>query len=48
MKKKIILACSVCGKRNYSVEPKKDQTVRLEIKKYCPHCNQHTLHKQTI
>lgn len=46
--KKVALACSVCGSRNYykSVsEGKLGQ--RLEINKFCKHCNQYTIHKQT-
>ena len=38
MRKKIVLACSECGSRNYSTMSKKD-TERLELKKYCNQCN---------
>lgn len=48
MRKKIILACSECGSRNYSSESNKAQTSeRLEIKKFCSTCNAHTTHKET-
>ncbi|MFD1929732.1 50S ribosomal protein L33 [Sporosarcina siberiensis] len=48
MAKKIILSCDVCGSRNYSVPAGKDRaTERLTIKKYCRHCNGHTVHRQT-
>ncbi|MGO2083431.1 50S ribosomal protein L33 [Vagococcus sp.] len=42
------LACSVCGSRNYSRSINTAQrTERLEIKKYCKYCKQHTLHRET-
>ncbi|PPA68660.1 50S ribosomal protein L33 [Jeotgalibacillus proteolyticus] len=49
MSKKVTLACSTCGSRNYAVPQGKDrQSDRFEIKKFCRHCNAHTSHKQTI
>ena len=47
MAKKLILSCEKCGSRNYSVPAKAGQNERLELKKFCSHCNEHTLHKQT-
>ncbi|KAA0948639.1 50S ribosomal protein L33 [Sporosarcina sp. ANT_H38] len=48
MSQKIILSCDTCGSRNYSVPARKDKpTERLSLKKFCRHCNTHTLHKQT-
>lgn len=48
MLKKGSLACSVCGSRNYSIElPSAGREKRLEIKKFCKHCKEHTLHKET-
>lgn len=47
MTEKIILVCTECLSRNYSVNKKKDSTKRFEEKKYCPRCNRHTLHKET-
>ncbi|NLY78805.1 MAG: 50S ribosomal protein L33 [Lysinibacillus sp.] len=46
MAKKVVLCCEKCGSRNYTY-PEKEGTTRLELKKHCPHCNQHTVHKQT-
>jgi len=44
----IILACGECKRRNYTTtKNKKKQPSRLEVKKYCPYCNQHTVHKET-
>lgn len=45
--RKIALACTVCGNRNYSIAENKNRTQRLEVKKFCRHCGQHTLHKET-
>lgn len=48
MRKKIILACTDCGSRNYTSESNKDSRAeRLEIKKFCSTCNAHTMHKET-
>lgn len=45
---KVTLVCTECLSRNYTVTKKKsDQSVRLEINKFCPRCNKHTLHKET-
>lgn len=44
----IIMACTECKNRNYSTDKnKKNNPDRLEMKKYCPHCKTHTLHKET-
>ncbi len=44
----ITLACSQCKNRNYSsMKNKKNTPDKLERKKYCPRCRQHTLHKET-
>jgi large subunit ribosomal protein L33 len=47
MSNKLILACSQCGSRNYSVPGKRSQSDRLELKKFCVKCNMHTTHKET-
>ncbi|MEZ0479677.1 50S ribosomal protein L33 [Planococcus sp. SSTMD024] len=47
MAKKIVLSCSKCASRNYAVPAKADSSIRLELKKFCAHCNEHTVHKQT-
>lgn len=44
----IIVACTECKRRNYtSNKNKKNNPERIELKKYCPHCKTHTLHKET-
>ncbi|WP_409303722.1 50S ribosomal protein L33 [Peribacillus sp. SCS-155] len=48
MRKKVILACTDCGARNYTSESNKETSAeRLEIKKFCSNCNAHTMHKET-
>lgn len=48
MADKVTLVCTECLSRNYTTEKnKKTQTERLEIRKYCPKCNKHTLHKES-
>lgn len=48
MADKVTLVCTECLSRNYTTEKnKKMQTERLELKKYCPVCKKHTLHKES-
>ena len=48
MKQKVILVCSECLPRNYSITKNKRLNVeRLELRKYCKKCGKHTLHKET-
>lgn len=45
---KIVLACSECKQRNYNTKKnKKNTTEKIELKKYCPFCRTHTVHKET-
>ncbi|MDD3301228.1 MAG: 50S ribosomal protein L33 [Patescibacteria group bacterium] len=44
----IKLECTECKTVNYfSHKNKKTLKERLEMKKYCPNCNTHTMHKET-
>lgn len=44
----ITLACTECKQRNYtSMKNKKNDPGRIELKKYCKFCHQHTLHRET-
>ena len=44
----VTLACETCKRRNYTTNKnKKNNPERLEMKKYCPFCKTHTLHKET-
>ncbi|MDR1857067.1 MAG: 50S ribosomal protein L33 [Desulfovibrio sp.] len=48
MRVNILLACTVCKRRNYSTQKNKKKTTgRLEIKKYCPWDRKHTVHRET-
>ncbi|SDC21632.1 MULTISPECIES: 50S ribosomal protein L33 [unclassified Candidatus Frackibacter] len=48
MRETITLACEECGQRNYSTTKNKSNTRdRLELKKYCRFCGDHTVHKET-
>lgn len=41
----IALSCSICGNRNYKTKkPTLEGTPALKLKKFCKHCNQHTVH----
>lgn len=43
----IHLACTECKERTYtSVKNKKNDPDRLEMKKYCPRCRTHRLHRE--
>ena len=44
----VTLACTECKERNYSTSKnKRSQPDRIEISKYCPRCNKHTVQKET-
>lgn len=47
MRKKVALACTVCNSRNYSTDKKQQSSERIEVKKYCKRCDEHTLHRET-
>jgi len=45
---KITLECTECQHRNYNLtKEKRNHPERMEIRKYCPFCRKHTLHKET-
>ncbi|RME80337.1 MAG: 50S ribosomal protein L33 [Caldilineae bacterium] len=44
----VTLACTECKERNYlTSKNRRTMTGRLELKKYCPRCRQHRLHRET-
>ncbi|WP_087975028.1 50S ribosomal protein L33 [Oceanobacillus rekensis] len=48
MSNKITLACSICSSRNYSTNKNVAiKSTRLEVRKYCKTCGEHTLHRET-
>ena len=45
---KITLACANCKRRNYiTMKNKVNDRDRIGLKKYCPWCRGHTLHRET-
>ncbi len=45
---KITMACQVCKNRNYITKKnRRNDPDRLGLKKFCPHCRQHTDHRET-
>jgi large subunit ribosomal protein L33 len=41
----IALSCSICNNRNYKTkQPPLEGRPALKLKKFCSHCNQHTMH----
>lgn len=45
--KRVALACATCGSRNYTVPASSSRTARLELKKFCKYCGEHTTHRET-
>ena len=45
MKNKVLLICSECLSRNYTIDAKSDSKIPNEMKKFCPKCGKHTVHK---
>lgn len=44
----ITLACTECKARNYTTQKNRNNDPnRLELRKYCPRCRKHTLHRET-
>ncbi|GAA0504894.1 50S ribosomal protein L33 [Saccharopolyspora subtropica] len=45
---KITLACEECKHRNYITNKnRRNNPDRLEMKKFCPNCGTHKMHKET-
>ena len=43
----VTLACSECDARNYKTTRKASQDGQITLKKHCPKCKKHTVHKET-
>jgi large subunit ribosomal protein L33 len=43
----VSLACTECESRNYRTTRKPDQKGQIVLKKHCPKCKRHTVHKET-
>ena len=47
MRDLITLNCDACKRKNYTTtKNKKTMTDKLSLKKFCPACSSHTLHKE--
>jgi large subunit ribosomal protein L33 len=44
---RVALACTDCDSRNYQTTRKVERQGQLALKKFCPSCNKHTVHKET-
>jgi large subunit ribosomal protein L33 len=48
MRELVTLACEKCKRRNYSTKKNKRlHPDRVEYRKFCRFCNEHTIHKET-
>jgi len=48
MREIFTMQCTECKDRNYTgKKDKRKQPGKLELKKFCPKCNKHTLHRET-
>lgn len=44
----VTLACTECKQRNYRTSKnKRNNSERIEFKKHCKFCKEHTIHKET-
>ncbi len=44
----VTLACTTCKERNYTTSKnKKNDANRMEMRKYCPRCRSHAVHRET-
>ncbi len=45
---KVTMACVECRERNYiTTKHRVTQRERIELRKYCPRCRKHELHRET-
>lgn len=43
----LTMSCTDCRERNYtSSKNRRNDTQRIELKKYCPRCRSHKLHRE--
>lgn len=45
MREKVILVCSECLSRNYTMTVNKEGKIIKEVNKFCKKCGKHTVHK---
>ena len=47
-RQRVALVCDECGARNYkTTKARKVGSKRLALKKYCPGCKRHTMHRES-
>ena len=46
MREWVFLECTACGDRYYRTSVAGNKQKKLELKKFCGRCRQHTLHKE--
>ena len=46
-RQRVALVCGDCGARNYQTTKSRTSKKRLELKKFCGTCKQHTVHKES-
>lgn len=44
---KVALECAKCGARNYTITANPQRQSRLELRKFCKHCGEYTLHRES-
>ena len=42
----VFLVCTACSNRNYTTHKRLKATYKLEKKKWCKFCREHTVHKE--
>jgi large subunit ribosomal protein L33 len=42
----VALVCTECEARNYKTTRKPTQVGQIQLKKFCPTCKKHTVHKE--
>lgn len=48
MRVSVTMQCTECRNRNYTTtKNKRKHPDRMELRKYCPRCNAHTVHRET-
>lgn len=45
--KKVALECTKCGARNYTITANPQRQERLELRKFCKHCGEYTIHRES-
>lgn len=46
-RQRVALVCDECGARNYKKTKSRQPDSRLQLKKFCPHCKRHTVHRES-